>query len=67
MRKSVSLALIRATLIIAGILVFGLFVIEHFTDRIDTEHTVWILQLAPFVVLSIILFLILVQPKDNVP
>ena len=65
--KSLSAALIRATLIIAGIVIFGFFVLEHFTDRIDTEHTVWILQVAPFVVMGVIVLLILAQSRDTRP
>jgi hypothetical protein len=65
--KWLSAALIRATLIIAGIVIFGFFVLEHFTDRIDTEHTVWVLQVSPFVVMGVILLLILAQRGDTRP
>lgn len=59
--KSLSVTLIKVTLLVAGIAAFGVFVVEYFTDRIDTEHTVWILQSIPFAAMAVILFLILAQ------
>lgn len=59
--KSLSVTLIKVTLLVAGIAAFGAFVVEYFTDRIDTEHTVWILQSIPFAAMAVILFLILAQ------
>ena len=60
-----SVSLIKATLLVAGLLAFGIFLLEHFTDRIDTEHTVWILQTIPFVAMGVILLLILAQRSSG--
>ncbi|MGH7660432.1 MAG: hypothetical protein ACRENA_05900 [Vulcanimicrobiaceae bacterium] len=65
MSKSLSVALVKLTLLLAGILAFGVFLFEHFNDSFDTEHTVWILQTIPFVAMAVILFLILAQRRPG--
>jgi len=63
--KSLSVTLIKATLFLAGVVALGVFVLEYFTDRIETEHTVWILQSIPFAAMGVILLLILAQRRSE--
>lgn len=58
--------LIVATLLIAGVAIFAIFVFQKISGALDSEQSnVWLIQILPFAVMGVLLIFILLQKRQS--